>query len=186
MINSFHYLIPYLPGGIGKSGGVNDNWFAPLSEKEILNAEKKMGQKFPSELRKFYEEIGYGMLRSPHNPPPDYKFYSNNEILPPQIAVDYMLGILEHPETDYFDNYYYMSESAYEDLEPGDLPFFEIGDSSSFLIMKLNSENPNAVWCDRDLKIEDSFEKFIWRLYYESPGFYGDIIEAFCRAQVVE
>ena len=53
-----------------------------------------------------------------------------------------MLGILQHPEEEY-----YMAESAYEDLEPGELPFFEIGDSSSFLIMKLNSDNPNAVWC---------------------------------------
>jgi hypothetical protein len=65
-----------------------------------------------------------------------------------------------------------MSYSTYELLEPGDLPFFEIGDSSSFLLMKLNSDNPNAVW-DYDLTICDSFEEFIWRLYYESPSFYG-------------
>ena len=43
--------------------------------------------------------------------------------------------------------------------------------------MKLNSENPNAVW-DWDTKIEDSFERFIWRLYYEDPGYYGEIITA--------
>jgi hypothetical protein len=173
MNNSFHYLIPYLPDGIGKSGDVSDNWFAPLSEKEILNAEKKMGQKFPPELRRFYENIGFGMLRSPNNPSRDYQFYGNNEILPPQIAVDYMLGILEHPETDYFDNHYYMAESAYELLQPGDLPFFEIEDSSSFMIMKLNSENPNAVWFMGHEKIEDSFEKFIWNLYYDDPSYYS-------------
>ena len=66
-------------------------------------------------------------------------------------------------------------DSFYELLEPGDLPFFEIADSSSFLLMKPFSDNPNAVW-DYDLKIEDSFEKFIWRLYYESPSFYEGII----------
>lgn len=142
-----------------------------------------MGQKFPTELRRFYEEIGFGMLRSPNNPPSDYQFYSNNEILPPLIAVDYMLGILEHPETDYIDNHYYMSESAYEDLKTGDFPFFEIGDSCRYLIMKLNSENPNAIWSVSGIKIEDSFEKFIWRLYYESPWFYDDIIEDFYKVE---
>ena len=47
--------------------------------------------------------------------------------------------------------------------------------------MKLNSDNPNAVWTDgySPIKIEDSFEKFIWRLYYESPWFYDDFIEAY-------
>ena len=58
-------------------------------------------------------------------------------------------------------------------LQPGDLPFFEIADSSSFMVMKLRSDNPNAVWSDCGVKIEDSFEKFIWRLFYEDPGFYG-------------
>ena len=63
-------------------------------------------------------------------------------------------------------------------FEPGDLPFFEIGDSCRFLLMKLYSNNPNAIWTFGNIKIEDSFERFIWRLYYESPWFYDDIIEA--------
>ena len=117
--------------------------------------------------------IGFGMLRSPHVIPQNYNFYGKNEILPPHIAADYMLGKIEHPE----EPEYYMSETTYGFLEPGDLPFFEIGDGSSFLLMKLNSENPNAVW-DWDTKIEDSFERFIWRLYYEDPGYYGEIITA--------
>ena len=168
MTSNFSYLKKYIPGG----GGINSNCFGGVSKTEIENAEKKMQKKFPSELHKFYEEIGYGMLRSPHNTPPDYQFYSNNEILPPHIAVDYMMGVLEHSEDGRYSDYY-MSESAYELLQPGDLPFFEIGDSSSFMVMKLNSDNPNAVWFMGHEKIEDSFEKFIWNLYYDDPSYYS-------------
>lgn len=75
-----------------------------------------------------------------------------------------MLGILQHPKEDY-----YMAESVQALLQPGDLPFFEISDSSSFMITKLNSTNPNAVWFMGHEKIEDSFEKFIWNLYYMIP-----------------
>jgi hypothetical protein len=72
-------------------------------------------------------------------------------------------------------------DSFYEDLEPGDLPFFEMYDSSYFLVMKPHSDNPNAIWTISNIKIEDSFEKFIWRLYYESPEFYGKIIDDYCK-----
>ena len=64
-----------------------------------------------------------------------------------------------------------MAESAYELLQPGDLPFFEISDSSSFMVMKLNSDNPNAVWFMGHEKIEESFERFIWNLYYDDPSY---------------
>ena len=161
----YDYLKQFIPGG----AGVNDNWFVPLPAGEIEQAEQQMGQQFPNQLRQFYQEIGFGMLRSPMNPPAGYRFYSKNEILPPLIAVDYMQGIIEHPD----DDAYYMSASTYEDLQPGDLPFFEIGDSSSFMVMKLNSDNPNAVWYMGAEKIEDSFERFIYRLYHEDPAYYA-------------
>lgn len=167
-MTSYQYLSKFIPGG----SGVNDNWFCPVEIKEVLQSEEKIRAKFPEELRNFYLNIGFGMLRSPDVVPPNYNFYSKNEILPPHIAVDYMLGNLEHPD----EPEYYMSRYTYDLLKPGDLPFFEIGEGSSFLVMKPNSENPNAVWSDCGIKIEDSFERFVWRLYYENPGYYGDII----------
>jgi hypothetical protein len=54
----------------------------------------------------------------------------------------------------------------------GDILFFEIGDMSSFLMMKSKSEKPNAVYNIMGELIEEEFEKFIWRLYYESPTYY--------------
>lgn len=164
MNKKYEYLKKYIPGGTE----VNDNWFLEVTLDEIENAEKKGGVIFPEELREFYKQIGHGMLRSPETRPENYQFYASNEILPPNIAVDYMLGIIEHPD----DDAYYMSASTYEDMEPGDLPFFEIGDGSSFMMMKLKSDNPNAVWYMGVEKIEDSFERFIWRLYHEGPAYY--------------
>ncbi|WP_010299842.1 SMI1/KNR4 family protein [Candidatus Odyssella thessalonicensis] len=177
MDNTYEYLKKYNWQNYGKSivriG--RDNIFYDCSLEEIQRAEEQLGRNFPSELRSFYLSIGYGHLTTKSGEQEDAIFPNSNEILPPHIAVDYMQGIIEHPEEDP----YYMSPDTYEDLEPGDLPFFEIGDGSSFMVMKLNSKNPNAVWSDCGVKIEDSFERFIWRLYYEDPSFYGPIIEAY-------
>jgi antitoxin YxxD len=169
MGNKYDYLRKYIPGGNGE----NDNWFCPIPEKEILQAESQLGYPFPSELRDFYQEIGYGMLRSPAYPEENYEFYDVNTILPPTVVANFTQGILVWDDQDYW-----IAEDTYEDLQPGYMPFFEIGDSSRFLIMRPLSENPNAVWTVSGIKIEDSFGKFVWRLYYESPWFYDDIVEA--------
>ena len=144
------------------------NSFYPLSADEIIKAEHKLGCCFPSQLKTFYKELGYGFLIAPENPPEGYDFCGVNRIIDPLSLADI---VLNGPDSEQ------IMPATYELLEPGDLPFFEIGESSSFLLMKLNSDNPNAVW-RYNIKIEDSFEKFIWRLYYESPWFYDDIIEA--------
>lgn len=78
MTSNYSFLKKY----ISRETDINGNCFGKVSDREIESAEKKMGCKFPSELRAFYENIGYGMLRSPHIRPLKYQFYSNNEILP--------------------------------------------------------------------------------------------------------
>jgi antitoxin YxxD len=155
--------------------GFNDlkgTYFLPVKQEEIENAEKLLGKKFPSELQKFYQEIGTGILSCGEKYPEMYTDVYN-DVLPPHAAVNFALGITEWEGQQNF----IARDIVEEDLNPGDLPFFEIVDSCRFLIMKLNSDNPNAVWTISGIKIEDSFERFIWRLYYESPSFYDDIIE---------
>jgi len=162
----FKYLKPYcMPKGPLTSPY---NSFGDLYPGELEKAEQLMGTRFPEQLRIFYLEIGIGCLQKPHIVPENYTFYGANEILPPLVAANFSKGILRW---DGQDNW--MSESIYELLEPGDLPFFEIGDSSSFMVMKPHSDNPNAVWYMGVEKIEDSFEKFIWQLYYEDPSYYA-------------
>jgi hypothetical protein len=51
--------------------------------------------------------------------------------------------------------------------------------------MKANSDNPNAVYTDTGIKIEDSLERFIWRLYYESPRYYAKVISEYLDKKLV-
>lgn len=143
------------------------NVFYPLDEKIILEAEKLLGFNFPASLRKFYEEIGYGHLTTPLKKDASYEFYASNAILHPIIVSRFFYGDLLN------DDYHaYMSEWAYEELPKEDIPVFEIGDGSSFMTMKPKSDNPNAVWYLGYEKIENSFEAFIYNLYYDDPAYY--------------
>ncbi len=152
---------------IGSTVMIGNNIFHPETEEEIENAEKVFGFPFPSQLRNFYQKIGYGSLTTPHNPPKDYDFCNANDILPPFVAANFAKGILL-----WEGQHCWMAEETYELLEPGDLPFFEVGDSNYFLIIKPESYMPNAVYDMGGDLIEDSFEKFIWRLYYEDHSYY--------------
>jgi len=176
MIGKYDFLKPYC-----HQKGILEfpyNSFGSLYPGELEEAEKVLGFGFPSQLRAFYQEIGVGCLLRPHVVPENYVFYSSNEILPPLVVANFSKGILQWEG----QSEHWMSEDmAYDLLEPGDLPFFEMYDSTHFLVMKTHSDNPNAVWALGNIKIEDSFEKFIWRLYYESPGYYGDVIESYCK-----
>ena len=165
----YEYL-PKIPK-VNKDGFVDlscTNSFTPLNKPIIDTAESMIKMKFPSELRQFYEEVGYGNLTAPMNPPDNYSFSNTNMILHPLVVARFRKGQLLND-----DMQAYMATDTFEMLEPGDLPVFEIGDSSSFMIMKPKSDNPNAVWYMGMEKIEDSFERFIWRLYHEDPAYYS-------------
>ncbi|USO01591.1 MAG: SMI1/KNR4 family protein [Alphaproteobacteria bacterium] len=174
---AYQYLRQFKPGGSGD----NDNWFMSISFEEIEGAEREMGITFPPQLREFYTEIGFGMLRSPILPPKGYEFYSANEILPPRVVARFAKAIIDHRKTPFEEPIEYedhwINHDALDLLMPGDLPFFEIADSYRFLVMRPLSENANAIWTSSGMKIEDSFERFIWRLYHEDPGYYDDLIE---------
>jgi hypothetical protein len=140
------------------------NWFFPLAPGELEKAESKFGFEFPFELKTFYKEVGgYGSLKVSNRNSKESTFYGSNTILPPSVIME----IFEDEGSDY------MSKSTYELLQPGDLPVFEIADSSSFMFMKPQSDAPNAVWFMGVEKIEDSFSKFIWRLYHEDPDYFS-------------
>ena len=139
------------------------NWFYSLDSIQIDELNSLLNGKLPDQLIEFYTEIGYGSLNTNFDSSISYAGSISNYIEPPSQLIDF----LKNGEDNEI-----MTPSAFEDLQPGDLPFFEMYDSSYFLIMKLNSDNPNAVWYDTN-KVADSFEEFIHRLYYESPTFYG-------------
>jgi hypothetical protein len=184
MSNKYSYLRSYIPKKYPKlyskdPSAKSWNLFGPVIENDVKQAEEIMGINFPLELREFYNEIGDGYLTTPYSADQNYRFSGgSNEVLPPLVAAHFYRGIIAYHEEPFEDalNYgeNYLSNEILDILEPGDLPFFEIGDSSRFMVLKTKSDNPNAVWYLGFEKIEDSFEQFIWNLYYKNPRYYVD------------
>jgi hypothetical protein len=161
-MENFEYLKAFISPLENKKQKVR-NWFYPVTENEIEDAENRLGIKFPSQLRNFYKKIGYGSLKVPHNAPPNYVSHYINRINSPRMLADIVLLGQESGN---------ISEEALECMEQDDLPFFEVSDANSFLVMKLNKKKPNAIYSDTGSLIEENFNRFIWRLYYESPTYY--------------
>lgn len=137
-----------------------ENGFFPVSEQEIRKAEQYTGRLLPSQLRTFYEEIGWGRLQTGRN---GSKTSSSNDIASPDELVSILNGT---------SNWL----MPYSQLQPGVLPFFQ-RDLDLFLCLHPNSENPNAVhwmWGEELLsggKICDSLVEFFQRLVEDSDWF---------------
>lgn len=140
-----------------------ENSFCNIEKHEIEECEQMMEFKFPISLKEFWLEIGYGHLTTPKYHNDNYICAYKNYILHPLHIANIIL---------YRENSDYILPDAAEDLEEGDIPFFEIGDMSSFLYMKRFSDNPDAVYDFGGILIEEHFERFIYRLYHESPNYY--------------
>lgn len=160
----FEFLKPYKYKNIHEKRFTKNNFF-PVTDEEILNFEEKFGYELPSQLKAFYKEVGYGFLTRPHEYQEDYQFSNTNRVNPPDLLTE----MLENGQSSGL-----ISEDAYELLQPGDIPFFEIGDSSSFMFMKTKSDNPNAVWYMGAVKVADYLEEFIHKLYYDGPAYYAE------------
>jgi len=137
------------------------NWFEAISLQEIIEAEKKIGFRFPESLKEFWWKIGRGSLPNPSNLDDDFIATHFNHILRPSDIASIILEEEDAPILPFVREYF----------QEGDIPFFEIGDSSNFLLMKRDSKYPDMVYDMSGEKI-DHFERFIWRLYHESPTYY--------------
>jgi hypothetical protein len=152
----FDYLKKYMNDEREKRNGFYD-----VKLEEVERSEKRLGFSFPPQLKTFYEEIGYGFFRNNH----DLSVTDNtfaNRLLDPESAADIKL-------LGYESGQILPSVKFAED----EIPIFEIADGANFFVMKPESNTPNAVYhfMDGGL-IEESLERFIWRLYYESPLYY--------------
>lgn len=153
----------YLKKFIADKPGGSPNWFGIITSEEIKEAEIRLGFEFPKSLKEFWLEVGYGFFKVSINGLIN-KDHVNRLCSPDQIA-----DILLLKEESLL-----ITDEGVEYLDKEDIPFFELADMASFLVMKPNSDKPDAVYRS-NLLIEEHFERFIWRLYHESPTFYLDI-----------
>ena len=152
----FNYLKPYI-GNIELTG----NRFFPVSTQDIEDAEKRLGYKFPPQLRVFYDELGDGSFQHNHDLSITDNSFSSCVLHPKEIADIKLLG--------YESGQILPSVKFAED----EMPVFEVDGGDMFFVMKPQSKNPNAIYRDMGQGIlEESLERFIWRLYYESPLYY--------------
>ena len=159
MNTKYNYLRQFViaPNVIPRIG---NNAFSLVDIKNIESSEKSLNFKFPDELKEFWLTIGEGRLISGKDGA-DLGFI--NYILPPDQIADILLKGGDSG---------YIIPWAREQFEEGDIPFFEIGDSTDFMFFKRFSDKPDAVYDFSGKLIEEHFERFIYRLYHESPDYY--------------
>ena len=158
----FEYLKKYVVNSPKEKNGLK-NIFYKVSPEEIEKAENEMGKKFPSALKCFYQEIGYGFFDT------ETKDWLNLLMPPSQIA-DYYLAR---------GNYEYSEDREF--VKDEDFVFFE-RDCSAHIKLKTSGENEGKVFFGRKM-IADSFELFVQKMAecssffeFESP-FYDPQIE---------
>ena len=129
--------------------------FYPLDKRDILEAEKQLSIKFPGELTNFYLEIGYVYIGL-DNP------YFRNQIMHPSEIIKLRLG------QDFYGNMltddleYYSSDDV--------LPFFDLGNESDYLVMKLTGEDKGRIIYFGDI-IASGFDDFIIKMQKETDYF---------------
>lgn len=134
--------------------------FQPCDETMMAKVERELGYELPSQLRTYYREVGVGNLVADES---QATFSDNNILIPTHIPklIDGTCGWM----------------MPYTQIEPGTLPFFERA-LDTFLCLKPNSDNPNAVWwmwgelMPNGGKICDSLVEFFERLV-EDPNWFS-------------
>jgi hypothetical protein len=163
----YHYLKKYI--NKRPDDGVMNNWFIPIPNyiEEILQAEKKASIIFPTSLKTFWKEVGSGqIIRSYYQKlPQSSECYIRNYIFDPET-----LGNYKEFDGSVAGDYAILDDYGIEMItEKGYFPFFEIGDSSSFLWMKTGSD---SVYNELEKVVEEHFEDFIYKLYHVHPQYY--------------
>lgn len=129
------------------------NKFFGLEEKELLEAEKRLGFELPSELREFYLQVGYGFITGENN--------GINRMMDPCTIADITLreDIYEFdPDLD----------GIYE--EDDRLVFFEVNEGV-YLTLGLNTNKQSPVYYF-DTQIAESLEGFLRKINSDIEYFY--------------
>ncbi|NMD71598.1 SMI1/KNR4 family protein [Bacillus sp. DNRA2] len=132
--------------------------FIRLQEKELLNAEERLGFELPKKLRDFYLEVGYGFIKGGNG-------NAINRFMDPDTIADITLreGIYEFdPDL----------EGIYE--EDDKLVFFEVNEGV-YLTLDLNYPKQSPVYFF-DTQIACSLEEFT-RKIDEDAEYFMDMVE---------
>jgi hypothetical protein len=134
-------------------------WFRRLEHRPILEAEARLGYTFPREVRAFYEEIGFGVLRRGVNEPKDDNWRTvANRILHPMTVAALVQGEAEiNPDPP---------------LRTNEWPVFEAREHDYFVVDPFSGE-PDTVYTRYQIdRVAGGFREFIMRLFTDDVTFY--------------
>lgn len=139
----FDFLKEYVFSETDERASTSKHAFYALTKQDVIEAEERLGRKFPKELRQFYAMIGYGFLCADDDEMID-------RVMDPGSVADFKLGegVYEFdPERD-----------AYGEEE---LPFFEVSETT-YISLDVSQEDENGI-CPVyyvGTKIAESLEEF--------------------------
>ncbi|SDY79175.1 SMI1/KNR4 family protein [Bacillus sp. 166amftsu] len=154
-MSNFHFLKQYviLPGTEISSD--DKHVFYPTGTDEIKSIENEWGEKFPRELKQFYNEIGYGFVCKSI----ESRF---NRIMGPGSVLDFINGEDIYMDDIRLDHY----------TDENELVFYEVSELSC-LVMNLDAEDADGccpIYYEGDL-IANSLGDFL-RKMNKNPNYY--------------
>ena len=129
------------------------NKFYQVKKDVIGDVQEEIGIFLPKELKAFYEEVGYGFLRSDR--------YNFNRIMSPKSLCDFRLRKGQFSDSSELE--------FYEEYERDQIIFFEISEGS-YLSMGFSKENNGEVFYGRS-KIANSLYEFLEK-YQENEHYF--------------
>lgn len=134
-------------------------WFRRLDHRAILEAEARLGYTFPRQVRAFYEEIGFGVLRRVVKDPKDDQWRTvANRILHPMTVAALVQGEAEiNPDPP---------------LRTNEWPVFEAREHDYFVVDPFSGE-PDTIYTRYQIdKVANGFSDLIHRLLTDDVTFY--------------
>lgn len=125
-----------------------------VSESDIQKAEERMQIKFPSDLRRFYQEHGYGFVNN--------ALHAVNRLMGPGGCADFRL------REDYYEND--PDLEIYEEDEECALVFFESGDG---IYMSIGFDDGKIYY--GDTVIADTLEEFLEKIV--EPDYWTELVD---------
>ena len=130
------------------------NFFSPVSEKVVVEAERRIGVQFAPALRAFYLQVGCGFLKRSVDGRVASTF---NRIVGPLSVADAHVGESEMAPPEGFGS--------------DELPVFEVSEES-FIVMRPWGRDVDAVYRRDGSVVASGFMEFVRRLFFEDPEFF--------------
>lgn len=122
-----------------------ENEFFSLNGNEVEQVESELNMTLPKALKDFYNEIGYGFLKSSE--------YNVNRLMDPESVRDFRLRVNDYE--------YFPDIEIYDEYEENKLIFFEASETA---LMSIGTKEDDSKIYYYDMSIAESLEEFLIKM----------------------